>query len=123
MDNWRVELTVRGRSFNEVKIQGGIIQRYALSSLQFIITRMPLNHILRKCIRRYKLTKSKEKINHLMYRDDVKLFAKNEKRIGNPNPGSENIQSGHKDGIWHRKMCYAKNTSTREYWKWTPSNK
>ena len=34
---------------------------------------------------------------------------KNEKRIGNPNTGSENIQSGYRDRIWHRKMCYTDN--------------
>ena len=38
-----------------------------------------LNHILRKCIAGYKLTKSLEKINHLMYIDDTKLFAKMKK--------------------------------------------
>ena len=40
---------------------------------------MPLNHILRKCITGYKLSGSQEKINQLMYMDDIKLFAKNEK--------------------------------------------
>ena len=39
---------------------------------------MPLNHIL-KFTGGYKLHKSLEKINHLMYTDDIKLFAKNEK--------------------------------------------
>ena len=29
----------------------------------------------------YKLTKPQEKINHLMYMDDIKLFAKNEKEL------------------------------------------
>ena len=42
---------------------------------------MPLNHILRKCTAGYKLTKLQEKINHLMYRDDIKLFAKYEKKL------------------------------------------
>ena len=41
---------------------------------------MPLNHILRKCAARYKLGRSQE-INHLMYMDDIKLFAKNEKEL------------------------------------------
>ena len=40
---------------------------------------MSLNHILRKCTAGYKLTKSKEKMQHLLYTDDIKLFAKNEK--------------------------------------------
>ena len=38
---------------------------------------MPLNHILRKCTAAYKLSRSQEKINHLMYK---KLFTKNEKK-------------------------------------------
>ena len=42
---------------------------------------MSLNHILRKCTARYKFSKSQEKINHLMYMDDIKLFAKNEKEL------------------------------------------
>ena len=42
---------------------------------------MPLNYILRKCTAGYKLTKSQEKINHLMYMNDIKLFAKNEKEL------------------------------------------
>ena len=42
---------------------------------------MPLNHILRKYTAGYKRSKSQEKINHLMYLDDIKLFAKNEKEL------------------------------------------
>ena len=59
---------------------------------------MPLNYILRKCTGGFKHTKSQGKINHLMYIDDIKLFAK---------ILYKNIQSGHRDGIWHRKMCFA----------------
>ena len=42
---------------------------------------MPLNHILKKCRAGYKLSRSQEKIDHLMYMDDIKLFAKNEKEL------------------------------------------
>ena len=42
---------------------------------------MQLNHILRKCTAGYKLSRSQEKVNHLMYVDDIKLFAKNEKEL------------------------------------------
>ena len=42
---------------------------------------MPHNHILRKCTGGYKFTKSQETINQLMYMDDIKLFAKNEKEL------------------------------------------
>ena len=33
-------------------------------------------------------SRSQDKINHLMYIDDIKLFAKNEKRTGNSNTRS-----------------------------------
>ena len=42
---------------------------------------MALYHILRKCTAGYKLCRSQEKVNHLMYMDDIKLFAKNEKEL------------------------------------------
>ena len=81
MKIWKVELTAGGRSIAETKIQKSIFQRDATSALQFIIAMMPLNHILRKCTAGYKLSRSHEKINHLMYLDDIKLFAKNEKEL------------------------------------------
>ena len=81
MQTWRVELTVGGGSIVETKIQRGIFQRDALSPLLFIIAMMPLNNIPRKCTAGYKLSRLQEKINHLMYMDDIKLFAKNEKEL------------------------------------------
>ena len=42
---------------------------------------MPLNHVFRKCTGGYKLTKLQEKINPLMYKDNIKLFAKNGKEL------------------------------------------
>ena len=81
MKIWRVELTAGGRSLAEAKIQRGIFQGDALSLLLFIIAIMPFNHILRKCTAGYKFSRSQEKINHLMYMDDIKLLAKNEKEL------------------------------------------
>ena len=81
MKTWKVELTAGGRSIAETKIQRGIFQGDALSPLLFMIAMIPLNHIVRKCTAGYKLSRSQEKINHLMYMDDIKLFAKNEKEL------------------------------------------
>ena len=78
---WRVKLTAGGRSLAEAKIQRGIFQGDALSPLLFIIVMIPLNHILRKCTAGYKLSRLQEKINHLMYMDNVKLLAKNENEL------------------------------------------
>ena len=81
MQTWRVELTAGGCSLAETKIQRRIFQEDALSPLLFIIAMMPLNHILRKCTAGYQHSRSQEKINRLMYMDDIKLFAKNEKEL------------------------------------------
>ena len=95
MKTRRVELTTEGKSLAEAKIQRGIFQGDVLSQLLFIIAMMPLSHILRKCTAGYKLSKSKEKINHLMYMDDIRLFGKNEKEL------ETQTQSGYRDGICH----------------------
>ena len=81
MKTCRVELTAGGRSLAEGKMQRCIFEGDALSPLLFIIAMMPLNHILRKCTSRYKLSESQEKRNHLMYMDGIKLFAKNKKEL------------------------------------------
>ena len=81
LQTWILELTAGGISLAETKIQRGIFQGDVLSPLLFIITLIPLNHILRKCTVGYKLSRSQEKINHLMYMDDIKLFAKKEKEL------------------------------------------
>ena len=76
-----MELTAGGRSIAETKIKRGIFQGDAQSTLLFIIAMRPQNHILRKCAAGYKLSRSQEKIDHLMYIDDIKYFAKNEKEL------------------------------------------
>ena len=76
-----MELTAGGKSLAETKIKRGIFQGDALSPLLFIIAMMLLNHVIRKCTAGYKLTKSLEKINLLVYVDDIKLFAKEEKEL------------------------------------------
>ena len=81
LETWTVELTARWKSLAEVKIPGSIFQGDALSLLLFVIAMMPLNHVIRKCTAGYKLSRSQEKINHLMYKDDINFFAKNEREL------------------------------------------
>ena len=76
MKTWRVEFTAGGKGLAEAKIQSGIFQ----APLLFVIAMMPLNHILRKFTAGIKLIKSLEKINELMYMDDIKLFFLKTKR-------------------------------------------
>ena len=84
MKNWWWELTAGRKALAENRILKRIIQEDALSTLQFVIAMMPLSHILRKRTGGNKFIKSQEQINQLMYIDDSKLFAKNEKN-GNSN--------------------------------------
>ena len=81
MKNWRAKITAGGKNLTETKIQRGIFHGYALSPLLFIIAMMSLNYILRRCTAGYKLSRSQENVNHLMYMDDIKLFANNEKEL------------------------------------------
>ena len=100
-----------GTELAEMKIQRGIFKGDDLSTSLFVIEVIPLNHILRKGTESYKFTKYQEKINHLLYMDDIKLFAKNEKET---NANNKNIQSGYRNGI-----SYAKREKTENRWKRT----
>ena len=53
---------------------------------------MPLNHVLRKCSESYKFNKPQEKVYHLIYMDDINLFAKND-------TNKEITQRGYRDEI------------------------
>ena len=70
MKIWTVELTAGRKSLAEVKIQRYIQERCANT-----FTICNLNSQKIHCVG-YKLSKSQEKTNHLMYMDDIKLFTK-----------------------------------------------
>ena len=78
MEKWCVELTSNGKLLREVNIKRGIFQGDTLSPLLFAIALIPLTLILRDCKEAYEFYKNKEKLNHLLYMDDLKLFSKSE---------------------------------------------
>ena len=77
MKKWKTDLTFGGKSLGEVKIKRGIFQGDSLSPLLFIIALIPLSMILRKVSYAYEF-KSGVKLNHLLFMDDLKLYAKSE---------------------------------------------
>ena len=61
LQTWRVELTAGRQSLEEVKVQRGILQGDALSPILFLVSIIPLNHILRKCKTGYELSEAQKK--------------------------------------------------------------
>ena len=78
MENCNMELTATEQTLAGVKMQRGI---FLGDALLFIIAMMSFIYIFRKCTEDYKFIKSQEKINHIMYMDNIKIFAKNEKEL------------------------------------------
>ena len=77
-ENLESEIDKGRKKVNWIKDPNRYISRCTIyCTLLFIIAMMTLNHLLRKSTVGYKLSRSQEKINHLMYMDDIKLFARN----------------------------------------------
>ena len=113
MKAWKVELTAGGRSLAEAKIQRGIFQRDALSPLVFIIAMMPLKQSqkMHSRIQTYEITGKDQSHN---VHEQHETVCKNEKRTGNINVHSENIQSGHRDRIFYSRQNYLAETLLKE---------
>ena len=47
----------------------------------FVLALIPLSLILRKAKVAYEFSESKEKINHLLFMDDLKLYSQSEKGL------------------------------------------
>ena len=81
MANWQTGLTSCGESLAKVIIMRGIFHCDNLSRLLFVICMIPLTHVLSKAKARYTLGKGREKINHLLFIVDLKLYEMSENEI------------------------------------------
>ena len=52
-----------------------------MSPLLFVVCVLPLTHILRDAAPRYHFASNGQKVNHLLFMDDLKLYAGNEKSL------------------------------------------
>ena len=66
-----------------MKIRCGIFQGDSLSPLLFVMVMIPLILVVRQAKASYELKKEGKKINHLLFLDDLKLFAANKDQIVN----------------------------------------
>ena len=85
MEKWRVMLCAENSELGEVDIKRGIFQGDSLSPLVLsplsLLALIPLSLILRKAKATYEFSGSKERINHLLFMDDLKLHSRNEKEL------------------------------------------
>ena len=81
MEKWKVMLCAGNSELGEVEIKGYIFQGDSLSSLVFILALVPLSLILRNAKAAYEFSESKEKINNLLFVDDLKLHSQSEKGL------------------------------------------
>ena len=75
MSLWHSILTVNGDIYGEIPIQCGIFQDDSLSPLLFVMALMPLSLLLNSSAKGYLLKRGHQCISHLVYMDDIKLFA------------------------------------------------
>ena len=81
MKVWRVDLTCNNQSLGGMDIKRGTFQSDLLSHLLFMLCLIPLTVILRNSESAYQFRSNKEKINHLLFIDNFKLYAKYEKGL------------------------------------------
>ena len=80
MKAWRVNLTCNNESQGRVDIKQGIFHGDSLSPLLFVLS-YSIDLILHKSESAYKFSSTKEKINHFLFMDDLKLYANNKKGL------------------------------------------
>ena len=81
MEKWRVILYAGNSELGEVDIKRGIFQGDSLSPLVLILALIQLSLILRKAKAAYELSGTKEKINHLLFMDNLMSYSPNEKEL------------------------------------------
>ena len=81
MEKWKEILCSENSELDEVEIKRGIFQGESLSPLVFVLALIQLSLILRKVKAAYEFSESKEKINNLLFMDDLKLYSRREKGL------------------------------------------
>lgn len=82
MAEWKTQLNINGNSVGEVNINQGIYQGDSFSPLWFCLAINPLSMLLDKSNVGYRpKIKDNVRISHLMFIDDIKLFAENKKDL------------------------------------------
>ena len=81
IQKWKVMLCSGNSELGEVEIKPGIFQGDSLSLLVFVLALISLSLVLRKAQAAYEFSESNEKINYLLFMDDLKLYSRSEKGL------------------------------------------
>ena len=77
----KVRVEASWKKSREADIRRGVFQDDSLSSLLFVLCMVPLVWLLRRAKAGYEWVNKRFKLNHLLFTDDPKLFAKSKKQI------------------------------------------
>ena len=80
IETWKTELIACHESLGEVDIRRGIFQGDCFSPLLFVVLLIPLLIILNETDFGY-VTSRNQVLRHLLFMDDLKLYAKSERRL------------------------------------------
>ena len=81
MEKWKVMLCSGNSELGKIEIKRGIFQGDSLSPLVLVFALIPLSLILRKAKAACEFSESKEKMNHLLFMNDLKLYSQSEKGL------------------------------------------
>ena len=81
MEKCKAMLCSGNSKSDKAEIKRCIFQEDSLSPLVFVLALTPSSLILRKAKAAYEFSESKEKINHLLFMDDLKLYSRSEKGL------------------------------------------
>ena len=81
MSSWKLELNASGKTSGGVDMRREIFQSDSLSPLLFVLCMVPLTWLLRRAKTGYEWRNKGFKLNHLLFMDDLKLFAESKSEI------------------------------------------
>ena len=75
VEKWKVMLCSGNSELGKLEVKQGIFQGDSLCPLVFVLALIPLSLISRKEKAAYEVSESKEKINNLLFMDELKLYS------------------------------------------------
>ena len=79
MKSWELQLNISSKKLGEGGIRRGVFQGDTLSPLLFVLCMVPLIWLLRRTKAGYECGNKGFKLNHLLFMDALKLFAKSKR--------------------------------------------